>query len=60
MGETGQGEIQTEINILKYHWLCWHMCMQLMLDPFFPTWGLVPWSAAKSKEKTGPELDYLD
>ena len=34
------------------------MRMQLMLDPFFPAWGLVPRSAAKSEEKTGPELDY--
>ena len=29
--------------------------MQLMLDPFFPAWGLVPRSTAKSEEKTGPE-----
>ena len=35
----------------------WRMCMQLMLDPFFPAWGLVPRSTAKSEEKTGPELD---
>ena len=35
------------------------MRKQLMLDPFFPAWGLVPRSAAKSEEKikTGPELD---
>ena len=58
MGKTGQGEIQTEMNILKFHWLCWRMRMQLMLDPFFPARGLVPRSAAKSEEKTGPELDY--
>ena len=25
---------------------------------FFPAWGLLPQSAAKSKEKAGPELDY--
>ena len=29
-----------------------------MLDPFFPTWGLVLRSAAKSEEKTGLELVY--
>ena len=36
------------------------MRMQLVLDPFFPAWGLVPRSAEKSEEKTGPELDYLN
>ena len=35
----------------------WRMRMLLMLDPSFPAWGLVPRSAAKSEEKTGPELD---
>ena len=59
MGKSGQGEIQTEMSILKLHWLCWRMRMQLMLDPFFHAWGLVPRSAVKSEEKTGPELDYL-
>ena len=37
----------------------WRMRMQLMLDPFFPAWGLVPRSAAKSEERTGSELDYV-
>ena len=27
--------------------------MQLMLDPFFPAWGLVPRSTAKSEEENG-------
>ena len=36
----------------------WRMRMQLMLDPFFPAWGLVLRSAGKSEEKMGPELDY--
>ena len=36
----------------------WRVRMQLMLDPFFPAWGLVPRSAAKSEEKKVPELDY--
>ena len=26
----------------------WRMRMQLMLDPFFPAWGLVPRSAASN------------
>ena len=47
----GKGEIQTEISLA--------VRMQLMLDPFFPAWGLVPRSTAKSEEKTGPELDYV-
>ena len=61
MDETGQ----SEINILKYHWLCWRMRMQLMLDPFFPAWDQVPRSATKSEEgqnRTRNELipsDYV-
>ena len=36
---------------LNYHGLCWRM--QLMLDPFFPVWGVVPRSAAKSEDWNG-------
>ena len=38
-------------SLAGFSYKSWHVRMQLMLDPFFPAWGLVPWSAAKSEEK---------
>ena len=35
----------------------WRMRIQLVLDPFFPAWGLVSRSEAKSEEKRGLELE---